>query len=172
MPHAEHVASARIAGPCQGYPNADTWIDQPTAPGVVLIGDAAGHNDPTIGQGLSITMCDARTIAEALAGTTTWDTDLFVPYVVERRERMRRLRHVARIMAILRCEFGDEADRRRADMPNRAARDPNIAALLMVPFKGPFSPPDQSFSEQTVKDLLGEQWSVAVDGLLRADRAI
>jgi 2-polyprenyl-6-methoxyphenol hydroxylase-like FAD-dependent oxidoreductase len=168
MPCAEHIASAKIAGPCQGYPNADTWIHQPTAPGVVLIGDAAGHNDPTIGQGLSITMCDARTIAETLAGTTTWDDPkLFMSYVVERRERMQRLRHVAHVMAILRCEFDDGADRRRADLPNRAARDPNIAALLMAPLKGPYSPPDQSFGEATVKGLLGEQWSMTVDGLLQ-----
>jgi 2-polyprenyl-6-methoxyphenol hydroxylase-like FAD-dependent oxidoreductase len=170
MPGAEHIARAKIAGPCQGYPNADTWIDQPTAPGVVLIGDAAGHNDPTIGQGLSITMCDARTIAEALAGTTTWDANLFMPYMVERRERMRRLRHIAHVMAILRCEFDDEADRRRADLPNRAARDPYIAALLMASLKGPYSAPDQSFGEATVKGLLGEQWSVTVDGLLQRTR--
>ncbi len=167
MPCAEHIASARIAGPCQGYPNADTWIHQPIAPGVVLIGDAAGHNDPTIGQGLSITVCDARTIAEALAETTTWDPNLFAPYVVERRERMRRLRHVARVMAILRCEFDDEADRQRADLPNRAARDPNIAALLMVPLKGPYSAPNQSFGESTIKSLLGEPWSMTVYGLLQ-----
>jgi 2-polyprenyl-6-methoxyphenol hydroxylase-like FAD-dependent oxidoreductase len=167
MPGAAHIASATIAGPCQGYPNADTWIDYPVAPGVVLIGDAAGHNDPTIGQGLSITMCDARTIAEVLAETTTWDPNLFVPYVAERRERMRRLRHLARVMTILRCEFDDEADRRRADVPNRAARDPNIAALLAAPLKGPYSAPDQSFGEATVKGLLGEQWLMSVDGLLQ-----
>ncbi len=118
-------------------------------------------------QGLSITTCDARTIAEALAGTTTWDLNLFMPYVVERRERMRRLRHVAHVMAILRCEFDDEADRRRADLPSRAARDPNIAALLMAPLKGPYSAPDQSFGEATVKGLLGEQWSIGSDGWLQ-----
>jgi 2-polyprenyl-6-methoxyphenol hydroxylase-like FAD-dependent oxidoreductase len=172
MPYAEHITSAKIAGPCQGYPNADTWIHQPTAPGVVLIGDAAGHNDPTIGQGLSITMCDARTIAEALAETTTWDPNLFLPYAVERQERMRRLRHVARVMTILRCEFDDEAERRRADVPNRAARDKNIAALFMASLKGPYSAPDQSFDEATVKGLLGEQWSMTADGLLTNDGAV
>jgi hypothetical protein len=90
-----------------------------------------------------------------------------MPYAVERRERMRRLRHVAHVMAILRCEFDDEADRRRADVPNRVARDPNIAALLTVPLKGPYSAPDQSFDEATVKGLLGEQWSMTVDGFLQ-----
>jgi hypothetical protein len=110
-------------------------------------------------------MCDARTIAEALAETTTWGANLFVPYVVERRERMRRLRHVARVMAILRCEFDDEAARRRAEMPSRAARDPDIAALLMVPLKGAFSAPDQTYGERTVKSVLGEQRSMTVDGM-------
>jgi hypothetical protein len=106
-------------------------------------------------------------IAEALAATTTWDPNLLMPYAVERRERMRRLRHVAHMMAILRCELGDEADRRRAEVPNRVARDPNIAALLLVPLKGPYSAPDQSFDEATVKGLLGEQWSMTVDGFLQ-----
>jgi menaquinone-9 beta-reductase len=89
VPHADEIADAQIAGPCQGYPNADTWVDQPAVPGIVLIGDAAGHNDPTIGQGLSITMRDARMVAEALSGTTSWEDGPFAAYAAERRERMR-----------------------------------------------------------------------------------
>ena len=50
LPFSDAIAGGQLAGPCQGYPNADTWIDEPIAPGVVLIGDASGHNDPTIGQ--------------------------------------------------------------------------------------------------------------------------
>ena len=60
------LAAARPVGPCQGYPNADTWIDRPMAPGVVLVGDAAGHNDPVIGQGLAIALRDVRLVGDAL----------------------------------------------------------------------------------------------------------
>ena len=63
LPFGDDIAAGQVAGPCQGYPNADTWVDEPIAPGVVLIGDAAGHNDPTIGQGLSIAMRDVRLVA-------------------------------------------------------------------------------------------------------------
>jgi menaquinone-9 beta-reductase len=33
---------------------------------VVLVGDAAGHNDPIIGQGLSIALRDVRLVGEAI----------------------------------------------------------------------------------------------------------
>ena len=36
----------------------------PYVDGVVLIGDAAGHNDPIIGQGLSIALRDARIVRD------------------------------------------------------------------------------------------------------------
>jgi 2-polyprenyl-6-methoxyphenol hydroxylase-like FAD-dependent oxidoreductase len=77
LPHRESFAGAIPAGPCGGYPNADTWIDEPMKPGVVLIGDAAGHNDPAIGQGLSLAFRDVRLVAEALEGNTEWTQETF-----------------------------------------------------------------------------------------------
>jgi 2-polyprenyl-6-methoxyphenol hydroxylase-like FAD-dependent oxidoreductase len=50
-PWGPSVAKAIPAGPCATYPGDDTWTDTPFTDGVVLIGDAAGHNDPIIGQG-------------------------------------------------------------------------------------------------------------------------
>ena len=44
----------------------DTWTDSPCAPGVVLLGDAAGWNDPIIGQGLSIALRDVRMVADVV----------------------------------------------------------------------------------------------------------
>ena len=38
----------------RNLPGDDTWTAQPFAEGVVLIGDAAGYNDPIAAQGLSI----------------------------------------------------------------------------------------------------------------------
>lgn len=54
-----------------------TWIDTPVAPGVVLIGDAAGHNDPTIGQRPSIALRDARLIQQALLDCNQWISRIF-----------------------------------------------------------------------------------------------
>ena len=88
VPQGEMLAAARPAGPCQGYPNADTWIDKPMAEGVVLVGDAAGHNDPTIGQGLSIAFRDVRILRDALADNRRWTSDIFVSYAEEPQHRM------------------------------------------------------------------------------------
>jgi 2-polyprenyl-6-methoxyphenol hydroxylase-like FAD-dependent oxidoreductase len=109
LPCGEALADARPAGPCHGYPNADSWIDEPVAPGVVLLGDAAGHNDPTIGQGLSITLRDVRLVSEVLLGGGDWSVSAFSPYVEERRERMRRLRFAGRLVSALNAEFTEEA---------------------------------------------------------------
>ncbi len=46
----------------------------------MLIGDAAGWNDPIIGQGLSIALRDARIIAEILRAAADWSLDAFAPY--------------------------------------------------------------------------------------------
>ena len=164
LPYSEAIANGRIAGPCQGYPNADTWVDRPLAPGVVLIGDAAGHNDPTIGQGLSITMTDVRQVSDALLAAADWDEGIFADYVVERRERMRRLRLCARLTAKLRCEFGAEAEARRAEVWGRIGKDRSLGLPLLVPFFGPYGVPEETFGEPIAKRLLGEEWSLTTDG--------
>ena len=64
-PDAELVARATPAGPCATYPGDDTWTDAPFAPGVVLIGDAAGHNDTTRGLWYAFTVGSMRVISIA-----------------------------------------------------------------------------------------------------------
>jgi 2-polyprenyl-6-methoxyphenol hydroxylase-like FAD-dependent oxidoreductase len=153
LPDKEMFASGRPAGPCHGYPNADTWIDAPIAPGVVLIGDAAGHNDPTIGQGLSIALRDARLVHETLLGSKQWTTDIFLPYASERLRRMRRLRFTARQFSLLRAEFTEAARDRRQRASQRIAADRDAALPLLIPAKGPFGLPDHVF-EQAAWDAL------------------
>jgi 2-polyprenyl-6-methoxyphenol hydroxylase-like FAD-dependent oxidoreductase len=68
---------------------------------VVLIGDAAGHNDPVIGQGLSIGLRDARLVRDLVLDGAR-DASAFVSYGSERMERMRRLRLIADILAMVR----------------------------------------------------------------------
>ena len=93
-PWSEQVAAATPAGPCATYPGDDTWTPTPYVDGVVLIGDAAGHNDPIIGQGLSIAMRDARIVRDlVLDGART--ADAFARYGAERMARMARLRLLA-----------------------------------------------------------------------------
>ena len=130
----------------------DHWVEDPTAPGVVLVGDAAGHNDPILGQGLSIALRDVRLVGEAiLAGGR--DRAAFRPYVEERLERMRRLRITASLTATLRAEYGEEARRRR----QRAGRRMRVDRMLS-PFPasliGPEKLPAAAFDQATIDALL------------------
>jgi len=122
LPYAEAIAASTPVGPFNSYSNEDHWIDDPTCPGVVLIGDAAGHNDPVLGQGLAIALRDVRLVSEILceAGTATQAPD-FRPYVEERAERLRRLRITAQVATTLRVEFGAEARERRRRAGRRMA---------------------------------------------------
>lgn len=153
LPGSEALAAARPAGPCRGYPNADSWVDRPMAPGAVLIGDAAGHNDPTIGQGISIALRDARLVADALLGNETWGEAIFEPYAAERRARMTRLRVAGRAFSRHRCEFTAEARARRAAAQRNLAADPGLAAPFLVPLAGPDILPPETY-EATAWDRL------------------
>jgi menaquinone-9 beta-reductase len=154
LPNSDELAIAKPAGPCRGYPNADTWIDSPHAPGVVLIGDAAGHNDPTIGQGLSISFRDARLVYEILRENTRWTDEVFIPFAEERRERMRRLRLVGQQYSTLRVEFSELARARRRRALERMAADPTIALPLQAVFKGPYGLPDDAYEQAAWNRLL------------------
>jgi 2-polyprenyl-6-methoxyphenol hydroxylase-like FAD-dependent oxidoreductase len=153
LPQSERFVSAQPVGPCHGYPNADSWIDTPVAPGIVLIGDAAGHNDPTIGQGLAIAFRDARLVSEALLGEQEWTPDIFMPYAEERRERMKRLRFSARQVSILTAEFTQESRLRRRRVFERMAADPNLRVFMLPALKGPYSVPDHVFDQASWDNL-------------------
>jgi menaquinone-9 beta-reductase len=145
VPEGEMIANGRAAGPCIGYANADTWIDRPMAPGVVLIGDAAGYNDPTIGQGLSLAFRDVRLVSQALADNAAWSADIFLPYAEERARRMRRVRIFAQEFSKFRCEYTEEARARRRTGFRRLAADPSLALPFLVPLKGPDALPAHAY---------------------------
>src|SRR5262245_52571317 len=77
----------------------------------------------------------------------------FEDYVLERQERMRRLRIAARLVSALRAEFGTTARRRRQAVARRIAVDkmlsPALATLL-----GPEMLPAQAFEQDTIDALL------------------
>jgi 2-polyprenyl-6-methoxyphenol hydroxylase-like FAD-dependent oxidoreductase len=151
LPRAGLIAASRPVGPFNAFSNEDHWIDDPTAPGVVLAGDAAGHNDPVIGQGLAIALRDARLLSEIILDGRR-DQAAFRSYVEERAERLRRLRITARLRAKLWAEFGEEARQRRQRAERRVRVDKApwpIAAMLLGPEKFP-----ASFFEQSTIDAL------------------
>ncbi|HTO53057.1 MAG TPA: FAD-dependent monooxygenase [Myxococcota bacterium] len=155
LPEAAPFARARPAGPCHSYGNEDSWVDSPLADGVVLLGDAAGHNDPIIGQGLSITLRDVRLVSEALLAGDDWQPAAFADYASERRERMRRLRFTARLSSELEAEFGPEGEAKRERARERIAKDPTLAMWLLAAFAGPETLPPQAFEPEVRTRLLG-----------------
>ena len=137
-PWSAAVARATPAGPCATYPGDDTWTASPHADGVVLIGDAAGYNDPIAGQGLSIALRDARMVRDLVLANGRGPID-FRPYAEERLERMRRLRLIADILAVTHVEDGaDNRAARRARFNEKMAEmDPGFFPLMVGAFVGP-----------------------------------
>jgi len=113
---------------------------------VVLIGDAAGWNDPIVGLGLSITYRDVRIVSDILAGAD-WSMAAFAPYAEERSERMRRLRLAASVTSTLDAEFGEAAKARRRRHFERTAMDPSLGAYGLAIMGGPDMAPPEIFTE-------------------------
>jgi len=144
LPFGEQLTRGEPAGPLATYPGDDSWTPRPFVDGVVLIGDAAGWNNPIVGQGLSIFMRDARSVRDVLR-SGDFSTGAFAAYGSERVERMRRLREGANFVA---AAFGEDCD----DRPVRRARffemqreEPLFMALLGGLFAGPETGPAEAF---------------------------
>lgn len=147
FPYSKSIAAGTPAGPCKTYPGDDTWTASPYAPGVVLIGDAAGHNDPIIGQGLSIAMRDARMVRDLVIDGAR-SPDAFESYGAERVARMKRLRFIADVMSVANSE--DAANRRaRRDLfaSMLANQDPRFLTLLIGAFAEPMSVTDDQIDD-------------------------
>ena len=154
-PRNARLVAGRPAGPVGAFINADSWTDKPFAMGAVLVGDAAGWNDPILGLGLSITYRDVRIVSDLLKSAPAGRVPDFSSYAVERAERMRRLRFTARIQAALDMEFGPEAAARRKDLHVRAQADPGLKAHAFAVMAGPETVPAELFTEAHRARVLG-----------------
>ncbi len=131
------LTSARPAGPCAAFPGSDTWTDRPFVDGVVLIGDAAGHNDPTAGCGLSVALRDARIVRDLVLDGAYRARD-FAPYGAERTERMQKLRLLADVLnAACVIPGADRTIRRQRFDHAMATMDPRLFPLVVGMFAGP-----------------------------------
>ena len=113
----------------------------------MLVADAAGHNDPIIGQGLSIALRDTRMVRDVvLAGAR--DAAAFAPYGEERVGRMERLRFIADVLAVTQAEDAENTSARRAYVAEKmAAMDPELFALRFGAFAGPETVPADLIDE-------------------------
>ena len=147
VPGSDALADARPAGPCHTIPNQSSWVDDPTADGIVLIGDAGGYNDPIIGQGLAVSIRDARLVSEVLLGGKDWSRGAFAGYAEERTERMRRLRFTAAFDSVVHAEFGPDATARKLRFLEASALNPLFAPCRAAVMIGPEVLPGEFFSD-------------------------
>jgi 2-polyprenyl-6-methoxyphenol hydroxylase-like FAD-dependent oxidoreductase len=103
----------KYAGPLATFSGADVWVGHPYKDGVALVGDAAGHSDPAWGQGLSITMRDARVLRDKLSENDNWDA-AGSSYARERNAYFQKMRTVEDWMSTFFYDVGPEAEERRA----------------------------------------------------------
>ena len=146
-PKNRHLVEGRPAGPLFSFINSDTWTDVPYADGMVLVGDAAGWNDPLIGLGLSITYRDVRIVTEILSATPSGTKPDFRPFAEERAERLRRLRFAAQLTSVLDMEFGEAAARRRASYHERRTADMTLNMHSIAVMAGPENVPAEIFTD-------------------------
>jgi 2-polyprenyl-6-methoxyphenol hydroxylase-like FAD-dependent oxidoreductase len=154
-PRNDALADGTPAGPLYAYFNNSSVVATPYAQGAVLIGDAAGWNDPIIGLGLSITHRDVRLVSEILKATPAGTAPDFRTYAEERVERMRRLQMVADTQARLDMEFGDGPRERRRRYHEASAADPTIGMYGFAVMAGPESVPAEFFGAAHVARVLG-----------------
>lgn len=150
LPGSDILTRGTPAGPCAAYPSTDTWVDRPFVDGVVLIGDAAGWNDPIIGQGLAIAMRDVRIVSELLRSTDDWSPTTFEPYAEERGERMRRLRLTAKVSTDVRCGFDERGRDRRRAFAEQLFVDPLLLAPILVVMTGPETAPPEAYDDDNL----------------------
>lgn len=137
----ELLANATPAGPCASFPNTESWTDLPAHGSVVMIGDAAGQSDPTIGCGLSVAIRDARVVRDLILDGANTATD-FEPYGTQRADLLRRLRLIAQVMIASIVAPGDDRSARRAWLRSvMAAMDPDVFPVIVGMFAGPESIP-------------------------------
>ena len=137
LPFGSAIAAGRQDGPCGTFPLNSAFVDVPVGDGLVLVGDAAGWVDPLIGQGLSMAMRDARSVAEVLLGGTDWGPAAFDDYVEERRLRLRILALNALIQQRLDVDFTPGFQPQRMEVTDAAYGDPVFGPVLRTQTRGP-----------------------------------
>ncbi len=128
---------AKIAGPLAFFPNADIVPDRITGINSVLIGDAAGSNDPSVGQGLSLVYRDVHELSDLLLNCESRQA------AIEEFGRRRAAYHAiarehAKWIGEIAIESGDEADAKRAGMRRAKEADPTQGGFAFMYSRGPF----------------------------------
>lgn len=147
---AGYFEGASAAGPLATFDCADCFVEHPYRDGVALIGDAAAATDPSWGQGLSLTLRDARVLRDALLA----DDDPRVAgdaYASEHDRYFNVVHTVEDWLTKFFFETGPEGDARRARALPLLAQDPTRQPDTA------FSGPDHAVDDTMRRRFFGEE---------------
>jgi 2-polyprenyl-6-methoxyphenol hydroxylase-like FAD-dependent oxidoreductase len=132
------IGEWKPAGPTAFFPNADivSSLIAGSDGDAVLIGDAAGTNDPSSGHGLSLVFRDVRLLSEMLRDQADW-RQVPAPFAAERSRYYGILRAHAQWNALLIAETGAEADARRERVVRAREIDPSAGGFAAIYALGP-----------------------------------
>ncbi|MBZ5672015.1 MAG: FAD-dependent monooxygenase [Acidobacteriia bacterium] len=142
-------AGAKPAGPLATFDGAEVWVEHPYRDGVALIGDAAAASDPTWGQGLSLTLRDARVLRDHLLATEDWNAAGHA-YAREHDYHADVIHKTNQWYTQLYLETGPEAVARRTRALPLIAQDPTRQP------DGLFAGPDVPVDDTTRRRFFGE----------------
>lgn len=125
-------------GPAGFFPNANIVASRPAPPDVVLIGDAAGANDPCQGHGVSLAFHDVRVLRDLFASGIDW-TEIPATFNAQRDRYFDVLRQHARWSERIATETGPEIDAIRARIKRARELDPSAGGFAGIFATGPDS---------------------------------
>jgi menaquinone-9 beta-reductase len=137
---------ARMAGPLASFPGSDTDVKHPYRDGIALVGDAAAVSDPCWGQGLSMTLRDARVLRDYLLANEDWNAAGHA-YANEHDRYCAAVHTVTGWYTEFYLTTGPEAVARRARALPLIAQDPTRQPDL--PFSGPEAAPVDDHARRT-----------------------
>ena len=146
----EHYSQVEAAGPLATFEGAATWVEHPYNNGVALIGAAAADPDPTWGQGLSLSLRDARVLRDHLLHHQDWE-EAGQAYAEEHSQYYGVIHDVELWQTELLLQSGPEADARR-QKAFAAWREDRSRGLDVM-----FSGPGPTLDEKARRRYFGEE---------------
>ncbi|HEV2067273.1 MAG TPA: NAD(P)/FAD-dependent oxidoreductase, partial [Thermomicrobiales bacterium] len=151
------VGAWESIGPVGFFPNANIVVERPDMTDVVLIGDAAGANDPCQGHGVSLTFHDVRVLRDLFESGMDW-AGIPAAFNTERDRYFDVLRQHARWSERVATETGPEIDMIRDQISRARELDPTAGGFAAIFATGP----DRLVADDAARrHFLGEDLPVA-----------
>ena len=129
-------ARTRAVGPVAFFPGVCVVADRVASEGIVLVGDAAGADDPTQGKGLSLAFRDVRELSDRLLANDDWQAAI-ADFAAARPRWFAPLRAFAQWEGPLITDVGPAADAARTRHFVARERDPSLGGYRAIHALGP-----------------------------------